>query len=444
MFNARNVIIVSVAVAVVSLLGACLSLLAPPDSGGMGRDTYGTRGDGHRALFELLTELNVPTERLLVPPTLALANDRTLVFWEADAALVQVEPVYLRGVAEWVRGGGRVVATPESGVGRQQSMAAQAAELNLETTSLLGELHLPGVSTAKIQVIASPPAASSAAPPAGGDFAPFRKFWEQLGAASTGPPVGVPATAEGTLQPLAGLVDTLAVPGANLQVFDTFESEPQGRLFVRTADGAEHTLVLCYAAGRGEVVVVADPALFRNRFIAREDNAILAVHLLAGRAGGVAFDEFYHGLTIRGNPLWLATRRPYAGILIALLVCAGVWIWRWGVWLGPPLAERPVSRRSLAEYVDAMARFFQRGHSPYRFLLQEVRAGVLWTLRNELGLHPGKEHVESVTAALARRDPQRAEAVRTALAAADQLLQSHAALRERETLQALRGMTACL
>ena len=67
MLTARNFVALTLVIAVVSLAWACLELAQPPDSGGLGGDSYGTRVQGQRGLFEILADLGIPVERILAP-----------------------------------------------------------------------------------------------------------------------------------------------------------------------------------------------------------------------------------------------------------------------------------------------------------------------------------------------------------------------------------------
>ncbi len=69
MLTGRSVLIAAVIVAVLAGLGSIVSLLQPPDSNGLGSDTYGTRAAGFKAVFNLLSELGVEQQRGLGPPT---------------------------------------------------------------------------------------------------------------------------------------------------------------------------------------------------------------------------------------------------------------------------------------------------------------------------------------------------------------------------------------
>jgi hypothetical protein len=76
----------------------------------------------------------------------------------------------------------------------------------------------------------------------------------------------------------------------------------------------------------------------------------------------------------------------------------------------------------LSEYIEAMARLINRSKQPAHFLLTEIRQGLLWRLRHDLGLPPGNEDVEKIVSILERRDPPLAEKTRVAIRAIDNSL----------------------
>jgi hypothetical protein len=254
----------------------------------------------------------------------------------------------------------------------------------------------------------------------------------------------VTVTATGVLSPLSGLVSTMEVPEKKLQVLSMGAPAPAGTITFRDQAGRDQILAAVYHQGTGDVVVVASPALAENGLIARHDNSVLAVQLLAVPGRPVVFDEFYHGLTIRGNPLWLFTQRGYAATTLGLLILLGLWIWREAVFLGPPLASQAQSRRSIGEYVDAMARFLNRGKSSQAFLLREVRWGVLRAVREEQHLPPARDHVDELAAVLARRDPRRARQLIEAMGAVDTALSRNAVIEESAALDLFKRMSRCL
>ncbi|MGP0063392.1 MAG: DUF4350 domain-containing protein [Isosphaeraceae bacterium] len=459
MLTARNFVAITIGIAVVSLAWACYELARPPDSGGSGRDSYGTRALGQRGLFEILADLGIPVQRILAPPTVVVGREVTLVLWDPQPDLVQMEPAYLHAVAKWVEGGGRVVVAPGARRAASQSRGLFGREKPARDSTVLGELGLAKVSVTTIDLdpVKKGPKADSTARPSN-RRAPenatnrdepedddVRRLRELL--TGIAPPIAtraVKVTATGVLSPLSELVATIEVPAENLQVLNVGESAPDGTVTFRDPAGSERMLVAVYRRGRGELVVVASPTIAENRLIARQDNSVLAVQLLAVPARPVVFDEFYHGLTIRGNALWLFTQHGYAATTLALLALIGLWIWREAVFLGPPLAAPAQSRRSIGEYVDAMARLLNRGGSSQAFLLREVRSGVMQSVRDELHLPPSRDHVDELAAVLARRDPRRARQLVDAIGAVDEALSRKRVLKESVAVDLFKRMSRCL
>ncbi|MDB5337551.1 MAG: hypothetical protein JWN70_3170, partial [Planctomycetaceae bacterium] len=250
--------------------------------------------------------------------------------------------------------------------------------------------------------------------------------------------------ASGSLAHLGATVRTLELPKEDLQVLDLKRSKPDGRIVFTDLDGEEQTLVAAYRVGKGELIVVGSATLAENRLIAQQDNSVLTIELVAAAGRPVVLDEFYHGLTVRGNPMWLFTRPGYGVVVLGLLAVAGLWIWREAVFLGPPLAESIPSRRSIGEYVVAMAVFLNKGKATRPFVLREVRSGVLQSVRRELGLAPGRENVEELAAVLMRRNPQRAGKLIDAVQQIDQALSQNVVVRESDAIRLLQGISSCL
>ena len=91
--------------------------------------------------------------------------------------------------------------------------------------------------------------------------------------------------------------------------------------------------------------------------------------------------------------MWLLTQQPWLTCALVLLLSVSLWVWRQAVFPGPAREYQPPSRRTVLEYIEAMARLLQRARNSARFLLEEFRDGTLWKLRCELGLPPGSWHL---------------------------------------------------
>jgi len=481
MLNTRNVVAAAVLLVTVSLLGAFLAFVEPP-GGGLGIDTYGIRGHGYRGLFEILADLKVPVKRATVPPDRVLKSGVTLALIEPSPEIVSTEPVYLHAVAKWVREGGTVVVAPSArdpGI-RDSSVKEVLLELGLEgvhvavvgpapewrpdqsrgrpRTSMRQENRRAAVNLKRILLGENTLPTSLVHATAEGSFAAvFPKGLDltmpdiephMLVTDDAGPAVSETDTSRKTApsDKKATVEDSQSKPTAAKKAPppESAVSRPSGRILARVeAGGDPEPIAAVYPQGAGRVIVLADARLAQNRLVAQADNPVLVTHLLADSGKPVVFDEFYHGLTIRSNPFWLLSRFPY-GILAASVLAACIVVgWRAYRFLGPPLPPRPVSRRTLSEYIEAMARLLNRSKRPSHFLLTEIRQGLLWRLRHDLGLPPGNEDVDKIVWILERRDPPLAAKARAAIRDIDDSL-SRPNPSEKELAATLAKVSVCV
>ncbi len=140
---------------------------------------------------------------------------------------------------------------------------------------------------------------------------------------------------------------------------------PSDAVFRFRSDGApllanRHGVVaLRYRLGRGDVIAIAAPQLWSNRWIGRADNARFAYDVLAHR-GPVAFDEYVQGYARRAsawNVIPMSVKIATALALVTLVVAvAGANL----PFAGRVPAEPPDERGSAA-YLDAIAALLRRG-----------------------------------------------------------------------------------
>jgi hypothetical protein len=401
----RNLILAAVAVCVLSVVAMCISMLRPSDSGGMASDSFGTRRNGYRALFEVLSESGIPITRAIAPPAAADDGPRTYVFLSPNARLVGYAPKYLHGIRNWVERGGRIVVAPATSSPLADARFAGMGDVELrDILQILQVDHRVTVGEA-FDADSEPLALNQR---------PANDLW-QFDLPTEPPPRLLPASMGGSLQPLADKIEQVAVPGDKFATFGSKGGPLDGSLSVRDAAGDEHLLIAVLNRGAGQIILVSEPRLFSNVLLAKADNSVLAAHLLAPDGREVIFDEFYHGLAVRGNPFYLLTRPGFAAVTIGILLFVGAATWRQAVFLGPPLERAGLSRRDIGEYVDAMGAFFSRGRGHRRFLVREVRDGVLQQLCQEMKLPPDTHDVRLIESALARRNPRRAESFRRAI-----------------------------
>jgi hypothetical protein len=138
------------------------------------------------------------------------------------------------------------------------------------------------------------------------------------------------------------------------------------------------------------------------------------------------------------------TRLGFAAATVGLIAVVGVVMWRSAVFLGPPLSEARPSRRDIGEYVSAMAQFFSRGRGSRRFLVSEIRDGVLRQVCRELKLPMDTIDVGRITNALSRRDRKRAQRLEDAVREVDAALAQPGEYPSDSFLPVVQRLASCL
>lgn len=172
--------------------------------------------------------------------------------------------------------------------------------------------------------------------------------------------------ATGALQTLISGSNSISMPAGELNEVQTASLTPSGEVFARSDDGDDVRIAARFDVGQGAVTVLGTPAMISNSNLGSSDNVLLAARLLADGDRELVFDEFYHGLTFRGNAMWLFAHRTYGSVTLALLLAMGLLVWHSAVILGEPLAEGSVSRRSVKEHVEAMGAVSLRRKGTHR------------------------------------------------------------------------------
>lgn len=437
--SVRSVVLLALLVFVLSLVGACLSFLEEPDSGGRGRDSYGTKRNGYRGLLETLSELGIPTERRLTPPEPG-GPKSTVLLLQPDPDLAGFEPTYLHALLPWVEQGGRIVLATretESPWRERESGQSETPIPNLFETLGLAKATLRRRSVYSGETVSDSLDKQLKGTPS--------DFVREVLSNTNAEPITRPVTVEGTLLPPNLSVTSLAIPASEIGTLDPGDLLTSGTLRCRIGkDETEMVLAAAFPRGKGTIVVVAEPALFNNRLLALEENSLLAAGLVSPEGEPVVFDEFFHGLSVRGNSLFLMTRPGYAALALGLLLVTGLFVWREAIALGPPLADPVIQRRDIGEYVNAMGRFLAGGSGSRPQLVEELRDGVLRELCKEFSLPEESGHPELVAGLAARRNPRRGERIETTFREIDASLASNRSWSEAQTLEAMRRLMACL
>ena len=394
MLKTRNIIIILICIAFLTLILGIADLLKGPRNKGIGSNSYGTRANGFRALYELLNNLGIPAERQ-IEPIHTIEPDTCPVFLGFDKQLIHYEPGYLHMIRDFVKRGGTIVVSPDQPVSSVQFRPLSPG--TIESRSPLEELGLQGI---HINTVHDKKISSKEKPVNDNPLI----VWDER---TDDPPVSYSVGFAGTWTQLAEEIAEIQLPAEYKYIDDkNSENHAEGFMYIQQ-DEQNHKISASYPFGKGHILILSDVQLFTNKHIGMDDNAVLAVYLFGSIGTSLLFDEFYHGLTVRGNPLWLATKFPYSIIILIITASALVWAFRESVNLGPP-ADRPgPSRRSLKEYIMAMARLFLHARCR-KFIIHEIRTGILWMLGKRLGLAPGKNDIETIVSVLKRRYPEKA------------------------------------
>jgi hypothetical protein len=136
--------------------------------------------------------------------------------------------------------------------------------------------------------------------------------------------------------------------------------------------GQNGALLVDYPHGYGRIVLLSDPFIVTNDGINRGDNLRLALNLVGGSEGLIAFDEYHQGHGLTQNQLV----RYFSGTpVLALLAQAGflvaLFLWTRGRRLARPLPLPTIDRRSSLEFVSSMAELQQRARA-YDLALENI------------------------------------------------------------------------
>lgn len=468
LLTVRNVISASIALLLLSFVWGTSRLLKEPNSGGAGRDSFGTHGYGSRALYEVLTELGLPVKRSLAPPATDVPVAATYLLWKPSLFFIRTSPTHLEDLRTWAEQGGRVVIAPVPPRDHDVFVAPPAMETH--DIGPLDPLGLEDVTltTADLWSLAAEATTTSDAGDPKASAQEKETNQEEQGKKKS--PDDLPddpalrrqrvrdmlveifepreidlqtldVRAIGGLASLGETVQSLQVAEQLVGVVDVSKHPPDGAITFTDADDVEQTLIAQYNVGQGEIIVVGEPALLDNLNLAAEDNSLLAVHLLHDAARPILIDEFYHGLSVRGNPLFLLTRPGFAITLVMLFAGVGLWVWRKAVFLGPALPDEPKRRRAIGEYIEAMSRFLNQGPVSRAFFLQEVRDGTLRTLAESTSLAGGQHTAERIAQAYARKDPSFAREIEAAFDTVDAALAKGSHCGEIETVKAMQQLS---
>jgi hypothetical protein len=355
------------------------------------RSTYNSGATGTRALYDFLRESGREVTRWRETPVALLNSSRTqpatFVVLETQ---IPFEPDEIQNLMRWVERGGRLVIVdrrpnprllPDSGDWKISTELKQYPSADVHADN--PEEMTAGVSPAR--PTQPTPLTSNVETVMPSRFAGLISIWlpaerqpkvvalqknsNQNSAEEEEEGVGVGAsgdedTAEEPPPPRVVIDDeTQPPPPAPVPVAATRPQLASPAPVVHLMD-YRGALLADYPRGDGRIVILSDPFIVANNGLSRADNLQLALNVVAGSGGLIAFDEYHQGHGIarnemlayfEGTPVLAAVGQA---TLIVLLV-----LWTRGRRFARPLPLARVDRRSSLEFVASMAELQQRARA---------------------------------------------------------------------------------
>jgi hypothetical protein len=174
-------------------------------------------------------------------------------------------------------------------------------------------------------------------------------------------------------------------------------------------EGERGALLVDYPHGRGRIVLLSDPFIVANNGVSRADNLQLAVNVVAGYGGLVAFDEFHQGHAATHNALiQYFAGTPVIALCGQLALIGLAIVWSRGRRFARPLPLPQIDRRSSLEFVASMAELQQRAKA-HDLALENIYSRVRRSLVRHAGLNNSSPRAEIAARVAARSGLSRAE-----------------------------------
>jgi hypothetical protein len=162
------------------------------------------------------------------------------------------------------------------------------------------------------------------------------------------------------------------------------------------------SLLIDYPHGKGRIVLLSDPYIVANNGINRADNLQLAINVVMGGGGLIAFDEFHQGRSSTHNALvQYFAGTPVLAICAQLMLIALAVVWSRGTRFARPLPLVHVDRRSSLEFVASMAELQQRAKA-HDLALENIYSRVRRVLVRHAGLNQNSSRAQIATRVAAR------------------------------------------
>jgi Domain of unknown function (DUF4350) len=174
-------------------------------------------------------------------------------------------------------------------------------------------------------------------------------------------------------------------------------------------EGERGALLVDYPHGQGRIVLLSDPYIVANNGLNRADNLQLAINVVAGYGGLVAFDEFHQGHAATHNALiQYFAGTPVIALCGQLALIGLAIVWSRGRRFARPLPLPQIDRRSSLEFVASMAELQQRAKA-HDLALENIYSRVRRSLVRHASLNNNSPRAEIAARVAARSGLSRPE-----------------------------------
>jgi hypothetical protein len=198
-------------------------------------------------------------------------------------------------------------------------------------------------------------------------------------------------------------------------------------------------LLVDYPHGAGRIIILSDPFIVARDGIPLADNLQLALNVVAGGGGIIAFDEYHQGhgaahnqliAYFAGTPiLWMFAQ----GALIVLVV-----LWTRGRRFARSLPVARVDRRSSLEFVASMAELQQRARA-YDLAIENIYTRLRRVLVRYAGVSHNSSRSEIAARVASRSGKLKAARLETLMRECEEAING-ASLDERKALELVRQL----
>ncbi len=397
------------------------------------RSTYNARATGTRAFYDLLSESGYKVMRWREPPDQLLGDrgGRVGTFVLIGVPRVPFEEEEAETLLHWVARGGRLVIIDR---GPEDYLLPRSGDWSVTTDYLaFSDLGIDPWSSEQMTKGMDPIRPSQPTSLTGNVesvmpsryFSSIRFSAAEPDSSASPSPVNPgarrsPKPSPPSPQDLEGLVSALSPAPV-----------------VHLIKGAT-VLLVDYPHGRGRVILLSDPYIVSNGGIALKDNLQLAINLVSGSDGLIAFDEFHQGRAEAQNAFaGYFAGTPVLAIFGQVILLVLLILWTRGRRFARPVPLPAVDRRSSLEFVASMAELQERARA-FDLAIENIYSRTRRVLARYAGLDYNSSRSQ-IAERVAARSSLDAHQLSTLMRQAEEAING-AAISERQSVQLVKRL----